>query len=115
MHSHFGVSKKNMWLITRNSQNIKSKGWNDIFKLADTSMHGILGIMKNCGHPPPEIGFELTDSSGTVICELEFAWPNIKCGAVLTNKDRHKVNGWRIYTLEDLINNNNLIRSPSLF
>jgi hypothetical protein len=111
-HTHLHLTKKDMQLITRvrRSQGVKSAGWDDVIKLADTSIHGILGLLKSRGMHPPIVGYELTNEKGAVFAELEVAWPDKRLGLVLTDSDLPAAPGWRVFTLECAIESPALIQ-----
>jgi hypothetical protein len=110
-HSHVFIQKKDMQLITRirNAQQIKPSGWDEVLKLADSAILGILGILRSRGVSPPAIGYEFTDSSDAVTAVVEAAWPLKRQALVLTNEDVPKERGWHFLTLENLTENPHLI------
>lgn len=110
-HSHVYIRKNDMQLITRvrNAQRLQPSGWDEVLKYADSSLHGILGMLRERGVSPPEIGFEFADSRGAVTAEVEAAWPRKKQGIVLTASDKPQEPGWYFFTLEQVIEDPYLI------
>lgn len=96
MHDHMFVSAKDMAIITklRREQGILAKAMPEVYRLADLSVHGVIGHAEANGWEMPEVGFEIADHSGQVVAELELAWPNRRVGVYLHEKP--PVPGWTL-------------------
>src|SRR5699024_7897654 len=75
--------------------------WDDVFDLADTSVHGALHHAKHLGWPAPEIGYDITDEYGAVIATLEVAWLQDKVAIEFLEKQ--EISGWAIYSPLDFL------------
>lgn len=64
----------------------------------------LCGLLKHCqqgGRAVPEIGYEVVNSQGAVVAELEIAWPEEKKGIYIDAEaaQNAKSQGWQIYSL----------------
>lgn len=103
-HEHMFVSAGDMRLITRlraEQQLNQIDDWDDVFDLADTSVHGALHHAKHLGWPAPEIGYDITDEYGAVIATLEVAWLQDKVAIEFLEKQ--EISGWAIYSPLDFL------------
>jgi len=77
----------------------ESNEWSEAISLADVGLHSTMKALAAKGMPPPDVGFELTDSAGEVVAEAELAW-EAERGAVLLaeqNRQPFDVAGWRTF------------------
>lgn len=68
-----------------------------------------VALVKDNNLPVPTVGYELCDSDGSVLLELELAWENNKVGIVVSDEDENwrviqmvKSFGWQVFTLDEL-------------
>jgi RNase P subunit RPR2 len=101
-HTHVMLNHENLSKIykLRRIQN-KSiiKTWDDVFKLADISLHGYLNLLKKKKENLlPEVGYIINDDYEEILFDL--AWPKSKIAIVIKVSDANrKIPGWTIYTL----------------
>ena len=92
------------------SANQNDNGWKDIKDLLfDEQAIDIAGELEKMGiAAPDEAGYELTDSSGEVIAEIELAWIDKHIGYMTESQSEDRSNaennGWRIFTSKEEIN-----------
>ncbi len=102
MHEHIFIKHDDM-LIIYELRRIQGKmivnSWNNIFRLADTSLHGYLKYAQELfDWELPEIGYIVGNNSEKVI--LDIAWPNRKVAVVIAKNDLSKsLFGWDILSL----------------
>ena len=84
-------------------QEISSAKWADAIKLAAGELHRTMRELAAHGIPPPEVGFELANSSGQVVAEAELAWEASRVGVLLANRDHVSFDeaGWRTFQADD--------------
>lgn len=76
-------------------------GWDDVFKLADPAIHGEMAIMRKNGFDAPEVGYELLDpNTGSVIIQLEVAWPDQKRGIAI---EAVNILDWEVWAFGDVL------------
>jgi hypothetical protein len=109
LHDFMSIKAKDMAKLQslRNEQGIlgDASSWDDLFKLVDPPFQGLLRFYKADRAVKPEIGYEIADKTGSVIAEVEIAWPNAKL-AVVTDFGSYKVLeglGWKVETLESAL------------
>jgi hypothetical protein len=103
-HGHMQVKHEVVKTINhlRREQNLlESNKWEDIYKYADPSCHGVLSHCQKNGYSYPEVGYEVTDDVGQVIAEFELAWTNRKVAVVLG--ESNPVEGWKIFGLGEAV------------
>jgi hypothetical protein len=88
----------------RRAQSLLPSEWDEVQKLADPAVHGVLDLLRERGKPAPEIGYEVQDRSGAVIAELEAAWPAEQFAIVIEKVQGATPTGWRILTVTDFLN-----------
>lgn len=79
--------------------------WDDIFKLVDPPFAGLLRFYKAEGAVKPEIGDEVIDQAGSVIAEVEVAWPTARLAVVKEHSAIALLKGlgWKVETLESAL------------
>ncbi len=106
-HDYMRVTSTQMLRINalRKEQNrLPNNNWDDVFKLADTSVNGLLHHYRKKQIKRPEVGYELLDSQGCVV-ELELAWPSSRRGIVQDDATVRQLSdsGWNIITVGEAI------------
>lgn len=101
------VSHSDMQTITRlrREQLPQQLGdWSEAYELADTAIHGELQLMKKQGFNAPIIGYEVTDVTGAVVCELEAAWPDSKHAIAIRRPEPipSALEEWKVFELGEL-------------
>lgn len=93
-HERMFVNARDMAIITRlrREQRLIRDDWDAVLKLADLSVHGAISHARHKGFDPPEIGYEFAGRDGTVIAEVEAAWPTQKIAICIA--DRPGIPGW---------------------
>jgi len=66
---------------------LENPSWKEARALSDSAYLGLLDIYERQGYLPPEPGYDLTDSSDSVVVTLGLAWPATKMGVVLTESE----------------------------
>lgn len=102
MHTGISLSSEEMKIIQglhRAQGKLAVVGWDDVYKLSDTSIHGDLAVLQSQGFLPPKIGFDVVGAKGMLIATLDAAWPD-RCVAV--NLARVDLPGWRVYQLGEV-------------
>ena len=68
-----------------------------------------VALVKENNLPEPIVGYELCDSEGSVLLELELAWENNKVGIVVSDDDEYwdtiqivQALGWQVFTVDEL-------------
>lgn len=104
-HEHMHIPHKDTQIINRlrREQTILHSNWENVEKLADPAILGLLGKLKIKNWKAPEIGFRLKNIKGEVIAELEAAWPDKMVGLVISMDGVETVPGWKIKTLGELL------------
>lgn len=96
-HGHLFIKRDDIRLINslrKEQEVIADTSWDSVYKYADTALHGILNLCQKKNHPPPVVGYDLTDKDGQIIAEIELGWPEINLGIYLGAKV--EVDGWRL-------------------
>ncbi|MCY3837222.1 MAG: DEAD/DEAH box helicase, partial [Gammaproteobacteria bacterium] len=80
-----------------------STEWVNAISLAAAEVRPAMHGLANQGIPPPEVGFELADSTGQVIAEAELAWEARLVAALLGDQDHVSFDeaGWRLVEADD--------------
>jgi hypothetical protein len=112
MHKHLFITHQDRQALTRlrRQQGLIGSGWQKVMEYADPAVKGALDLLRNKGWPAPEIGYELSDSTGKVIGELEAAWPNHLVGVRLNSSWSATSPKWRCYSLAEILENHDVIR-----
>lgn len=101
------VSHVDMQSITRLRRDQlppQSGDWNEAYGLADPAIHGELRLMGKQGFNAPVIGYEVVDTTGAVVCELEAAWPDSQNAIAIRRPDPMPaaLDGWKVFELGEL-------------
>ncbi len=110
-HAHMVLDHSKRVLINelRQSQGLLNKlnNWDDIFKMADPGVHGVLYACQSQRYRLPQVGYCLTDNKNGVIARLELAWPNYHFGIAISIDDSEsaKKEGWTIVTIKEFLEN----------
>ncbi len=94
-HGHVHVKREDVLAINkfRKAQGLMDDvNWGKVFRYADSSVHGVIHHCRNKIRTPPEVGYELVDTVGRVLSEVELAWPDRKEPAYIVEKPM--VNRW---------------------
>lgn len=107
-HDHVNISHNQMQAIMnyRREQGLLDiNDWDEVFELADESVHGLLYHYQYKRNDIPEIGYEVTSSNGSVIAELELAWPERKRGIAIGSRDiaSAKAAGWQVISVDEAV------------
>jgi hypothetical protein len=100
-HDGMFVRHEDMQLITRLRREQMSgdnhSNWEEVFELADPAVQGILHHCRARRLAPPEVGYELRESDGRIVGQLELAWPSKKAGVAISEDDLlvAREQGWR--------------------
>ncbi|MDE0177891.1 MAG: DEAD/DEAH box helicase [Bryobacterales bacterium] len=80
-----------------------STEWTDAISLAAAELHPALYELAGQGISPPEVGFELANSTGQVIAEAELAWEARLVAVLLGDQDRISFDeaGWHTVEARD--------------
>lgn len=118
-HNHLFVRHLDMQLITRlrRLQAIVRTdiSWNEVFKLADPGVHGILYHYRSKGWSPPEVGYEIHEPDGRIIRQLELAWPFERFGIAIAEEDIRiaRGQGWQVLSMREAADHAAAVRSAS--
>lgn len=98
LHSRMFLSLANMQTLTRlrRDQGIKADRWERAIALADLSVHGALLHAKHLGFEVPELGYQITGPTGSVLAEVGLAWPSRRLGVHISNAVQCP--GWSLMT-----------------
>ena len=104
MHEHIFIKHDDMLKIyelrrLQGKMNINS--WSDVFRLADTSLHGYLKYAQELfDWELPEIGYPISNNGGKII--LDIAWPDRKIAVVIAKNELNaSFIDWTILSLGD--------------
>ena len=80
-----------------------SGDWAESISFAVPELRPSMRELAEKGVPPPEVGFELTNSSGQVVAEAELAWEARQVAVLLPNQDHIPFDeaGWRTLQVDD--------------
>ena len=80
-----------------------SGDWAESISLAVSELRPSMRELAENGVPPPEVGFELTNSSGQVVAEAELAWEARQVAVLLPDQDHTPFDeaGWRTLQTDD--------------
>ena len=107
-HGHLYLKHADVQLINRlrKAQSLCSSDndaweWKDVDKYADPAVGGVISYARAKGFEPPVVGFEIADSAGRVVVELELGWPSRRFGVYLGDKPADS--SWRLLSLLEAI------------
>jgi len=86
----------------RRAQGLNVKGsWQDVYKLADPGMYGVIDLLEKHHVSFPEVGEEIKNKKQEVVTELELAWPLKKIGIAIdkTAAITASKQGWKVYSM----------------
>ena len=86
----------------RNAQGLNVKeNWQDVYKLADPGMHGVIDLLEKYHVYLPEVGEEIENNKQEVVAELELAWPLKKIGIAIDKPEAiaARKQGWKVYSM----------------
>lgn len=103
LHSRMFLSLVNMQTLTRlrRDQGIKADRWERALALADLSVHGALLHAKHKGFEVPELGYQITGPTGSVLAEVELAWPSRRLGVCISKAAECR--GWHLMSSNEFI------------
>ena len=103
MHEHIFIDHDDMlkiYELRRLQGKITTNSWNEIFKLADTSLHGYLKYVQNSHSEIPELGYIIGHNGKKIV--LDLAWPHKKVAVVIAkNSLNTSLRNWTILSLGD--------------
>lgn len=107
-HEHLFVSHGQMQMIARLRREqgiLENSGWEEVIELADPAVEGVVLLCKSQGIPLPEVGYELQDSSGRVVGEVELAWPDRRLAVALSGQDQAaaEAQGWETWQMIEVL------------
>ncbi|MDM8536618.1 DEAD/DEAH box helicase [Desulfobacterales bacterium HSG17] len=87
----------------------ENSAWDEIKELTDEKYHEFLDLLQNNKWPEPEPGFELEGKHGEILASAELGWDQLKTAFLtqeeMEHKDKFTDLGWKIISLEEIINN----------
>ena len=89
-HEHMFVSSKDRRMITRlrrKQDKLEADSWQEVIDVADPGVEGLAIMCKHSHMPVPKVGFEIRGQGGSVVAELELAWPNRRVGIAIDAAD----------------------------
>ena len=103
-HGYMRITHQDMAVITRLRREIGAlnvSNWDEVRGLADKCLDGVLRSLETSRYAIPEVGYEIANSDGAVVCELELAWPSKKLGIAIDEDSivRAREFGWRIMSV----------------
>jgi 5-methylcytosine-specific restriction endonuclease McrA len=103
-HGHVHIKHADVKAINRFRKEqglLDDANWGKVLKYADSSVEGVIHHCRNKMRKPPEVGYELVDTTGRVCAEVELAWPSSKQGVYIG--DRPDIKGWNFYSIEEAL------------
>jgi hypothetical protein len=103
LHSRMFLSLASMQTLTRlrRDQGIIADRWEWAIALADLSVHGALLHAKQMGFEVPELGYQIIGPTGSVLAEVELAWPSRRLGVCISKTV--ECPGWRLISSIEFI------------
>lgn len=103
-HQHMFIKHEETKIINqlRNEQGLNVKeNWQDVYKLADPGMHGVIDLLEKYNVSFPEVGEEIQNDKQEVVAELELAWPLKKVGVAVDKISAIAATsaGWKVYSM----------------
>ena len=110
LHGHMFVPHQDTRLITRLRREqglLDQGGWDRALRFVDPGLYGVLAACHGSRMPPPEIGFDVTDSGGNIVGTLELAWPRRRTGVAISEDDRNAAleQDWSVFRVGELLEN----------
>lgn len=103
MHEHIFIHHTDMlkiYELRRSQGKMNINSWDDVFRLADTSLHGYLKHAQESRSSIPEVGYMIERNGEKII--LDIAWPNKKIAVVISRKDLGmELHNWKVLSLGD--------------
>ncbi|WP_052501673.1 HNH endonuclease [Thiomicrospira microaerophila] len=105
-HDHVLITHDEMRLIMglrRQQDLLGAHSWDDVFKLADKALYGLLYLYKANHNARPQVGYPIVDGRGKMVAELELAWPEQKKGVAIRAEDIHQAQkcGWNVTPFDE--------------
>lgn len=77
---------------------LATSDWDEVIKLADKALDGLLKHYQEKGITVPEVGYEVCKPDQSVAAELEIAWPDKRRGIALSDADLQAASelGWHV-------------------
>lgn len=103
-HGHVHVKRSDVLKINRYRKEqglLDDVNWGKVLKYADSAVVGVIHYCRTKMRTPPEVGYELVDSTGRVCAEIELAWPTKKEGVYIGEKPQ--VHGWTFMSIEEAL------------
>lgn len=103
-HQHMFIKHEETKQISqlRSAQGLNVKdSWQDVYKLADPGMHGVIDLLEKYHVSLPEVGEEIENNKHEVVAELELAWPLKKVGIAIDKPEAIVATkqGWKVYSM----------------
>lgn len=105
-HDHIFIPHEDMQVITRlrrERMNGIPQDWRSAIEYADSAVKGALDVLRMQNWSPPVVGYEICDSVGEIIAEVEAAWPDKKFAMVLSDADKANIEGWNFKTYAEVL------------
>ncbi|MDY0361726.1 MAG: DEAD/DEAH box helicase [Desulforegulaceae bacterium] len=92
-----------------------SQQWTEILEMTDSACVELIKFLEINNCPFPEVGYELEDEKGKVVCEAELAWPEIKKAVLLKDGNAclsvFENLGWSAFFIDEVsLNIDNFIK-----
>lgn len=109
-HDYMRVRHEDMQILVRlRRQQGLLKGlrdWDSVRMMADKALDGLLRqYARKGGLECPVVGYELADTDGSIIAEIEVAWPRTKRGIAISNDaiTLAKKHGWYVISVGEAL------------
>ena len=87
--------------VPESASGMPSEEWREAIELASPEVHALLEDLSARGAAVPEVGFELTGSTGAVLAGAELGWPENEVAVLLADQGGHasafEQAGWRVF------------------
>jgi len=115
-HQHMFIKHEETKQISqlRSAQGLNVKeSWQDVYKLADPGMHGVIDLLEKYHVSLPEVGEEIENNKQEVVAELELAWPLKKIGIAIDKPEAIAATkqGWKVYSMRHALSQIDLLAS----
>jgi len=109
-HGHMFVSAEDRITINalrRQQGGFPGSGWFKIIDLADPALNGFLHLCKKYNVKTPELYYEIKSGNGTIVANLDIAWPSKKIGVTVNDMSitRSKTEGWAVWDAIQAVEN----------
>lgn len=108
-HEHMFVSHQERQIIIelRNQQGLMGSSWENIIKLSDPAISGVLHTCQSENFHIPEAGYYLESELGGLGAKLDLAWPAIKFAVAIEqiDIDEGRESGWQVISVKDFMEN----------